>query len=45
MTGRYDGKVFTSSYRYIDIYVRRGGAWKIVSVQITKLPPPKPAAG
>jgi len=45
MTGKYDGKVFTSSYRYIDIYVRRGGAWKIVSVQITKLPPPKPAAG
>jgi ketosteroid isomerase-like protein len=45
MTGKYDGKAFASSYRYIDIYVRRGGAWKIVSVQITKLPPPKPAAG
>lgn len=38
MTGAYDGKPFTSHYRYIDIYVRRGGAWKIVSVQITKLP-------
>jgi ketosteroid isomerase-like protein len=38
MTGTYDGKPFTSHYRYIDIYVRRGGAWKIVSVQITKLP-------
>ena len=43
MTGKYDGKVFASSYRYIDIYVRRGGVWKIVSVQITKMPPPKPA--
>jgi hypothetical protein len=25
---------------YIDIYVRRDGAWKIVSVQITKLAAP-----
>ena len=39
MTGKYDGKVFESNYRYIDIYVRRQGAWKIVSVQITKIPP------
>ena len=37
MTGRYDGKPFTSHYRYIDIYVKRGGAWKIVSVQITRM--------
>jgi len=43
MTGKYDGKPFESNYRYIDIYVRRDGKWKIVSVQITKLPPPKPA--
>lgn len=39
MTGKYDGKPFESNYRYIDIYVRRNGAWKIVSVQITKIPP------
>jgi ketosteroid isomerase-like protein len=39
MTGKFDGKPFTSNYRYIDIYVRRGGAWKIVSVQITRLAP------
>jgi ketosteroid isomerase-like protein len=39
MTGKFDGKPFASSYRYIDIYVRRNGVWKIVSVQITKLPP------
>jgi ketosteroid isomerase-like protein len=38
MTGTYDGKPFTSHYRYIDIYVRRAGQWKIVSVQISKLP-------
>jgi ketosteroid isomerase-like protein len=38
MTGTYNGKPFTSHYRYIDIYVRRAGQWKIVSVQISKLP-------
>jgi hypothetical protein len=37
MTGKYDGKPFESNYRYIDIYVRKKGTWKIVSVQITKL--------
>ena len=41
MTGKYDGKMFESNYRYIDIYVRRDGTWKIVSVQITKIPPTK----
>jgi ketosteroid isomerase-like protein len=43
MTGKYDGKVFESNYRYIDIYVRRNGAWRIVSVQITKIPAAKAA--
>jgi len=38
MTGRYQGKPFTSHYRYIDIYVRKDGAWKIVSVQISRIP-------
>ncbi|MEQ1517318.1 MAG: nuclear transport factor 2 family protein [Usitatibacteraceae bacterium] len=38
MTGKYQGKPFTSHYRYIDIYVRRGSEWKIVSVQISKIP-------
>lgn len=38
MTGTYNGKAFSSHYRYIDIYVRRAGTWKIVSVQISKLP-------
>jgi ketosteroid isomerase-like protein len=39
MTGTYDGEKFTSNYRYIDMYVKRNGTWKIVSVQITKYPP------
>jgi ketosteroid isomerase-like protein len=39
MTGKYQGTAFTSHYRYIDIYVRRDGAWKIVSVQISRIPP------
>lgn len=38
MSGSYDGKPFASHYRYIDVYVRERGIWKIVSVQITKLP-------
>lgn len=38
LTGSYQGKAFNSHYRYIDVYVRRAAAWKIVSVQISKLP-------
>lgn len=45
MTGSYKGERFESHYRYIDVYVRRDGDWKVVSVQITRLPPPKPADG
>lgn len=37
MTGHAEGKPFSSHFRYIDIYVRRGGAWKIVSVQISPI--------
>jgi len=39
MTGRYQGKMFTSHYRYIDTYVLRDGKWRVVSVQITKMQP------
>jgi len=39
MTGTYDGEKFTSNYRYIDIYAKRDGKWRIVSVQITRYPP------
>ena len=38
MTGRYQGEPFESHYRYIDIYARKDGAWKIVSVQISRIP-------
>ncbi len=38
MTGRYQGKPFSSHYRYIDVYVRSGDEWRIVSVQISKIP-------
>lgn len=38
MTGRYQGKPFASHYRYIDVYVLRDGTWKIVSVQISRIP-------
>ncbi|MBX7221076.1 MAG: nuclear transport factor 2 family protein [Blastocatellia bacterium] len=37
LTGRYDGKVFTTHYRYTDIYVKEAGGWKIVQVQITEI--------
>jgi ketosteroid isomerase-like protein len=37
MTGRYQGRPFDTHYRYIDVYVKRGGAWQIVSVQISPI--------
>jgi ketosteroid isomerase-like protein len=37
MTGRFQGQPFNTHYRYIDVYVKRGGAWKIVSVQISPI--------
>jgi ketosteroid isomerase-like protein len=37
MTGRYADKPFASHYRYIDIYVRSGGRWKVCSVQTTRI--------
>jgi ketosteroid isomerase-like protein len=38
MTGRYSGDPFVAHYRYIDVYVRRGGVWRVVSVQTTSIP-------
>jgi ketosteroid isomerase-like protein len=37
MTGRYQGRPFDTHYRYIDVYVKRRGVWKIVSVQISPI--------
>ena len=39
MTGRYDGKPFTTHYRYTDTYVREGRGWKVVQVQTTRIKP------
>ena len=38
MTGREGGTPFTTHYRYIDVYVRTNGTWKVCSVQTTRLP-------
>lgn len=40
MTGRYQGKPFRTHYRYIDVYVRQGDRWRVVSVQISRIPAP-----
>ncbi|MEO8058587.1 MAG: nuclear transport factor 2 family protein [Burkholderiales bacterium] len=40
MTGRYAGKPFKTHYRYIDIYVRVNGRWKVCSVQTTRIAEP-----
>jgi ketosteroid isomerase-like protein len=37
MTGSYAGEAFATDYRYTDTYVRRGGKWQVVSVQITTI--------
>jgi ketosteroid isomerase-like protein len=37
MTGSYQGKPFKSHYRYIDMYVKRGGRWQVASVQISPM--------
>ena len=37
--GRYDGKPFANDVRYVDVYVRRGGAWKVVGVQLSPVKP------
>lgn len=38
MSGVSDGKSFESHFRYIDVYVRGSEGWKIVSVQISRIP-------
>ena len=37
MTGVSEGKPFFSHFRYIDVYVKRDGAWKVVSIQTTRM--------
>lgn len=38
MTGSYDGAPFKAHYRYIDVYIKRDGQWRVASVQITAIP-------
>jgi ketosteroid isomerase-like protein len=38
MTGHEEGKAFATHYRYIDVYRRIDGRWKVCSVQTTKIP-------
>lgn len=38
MTGSYDGAPFKSHYRYIDVYIKRDGQWRVASVQTTAIP-------
>jgi ketosteroid isomerase-like protein len=38
MKGKYDGAAFVEEYRYIDIYAFRDGQWRIISVQISRIP-------
>ncbi|MTW13253.1 DUF4440 domain-containing protein [Pseudoduganella eburnea] len=37
MTGSWDGKPFGSHYRYVDVYVRKDGQWRVANVQITEI--------
>ena len=39
MTGAYDGKPWSSHYRYVDVYARRNGRWQVVNVQISRIKP------
>jgi hypothetical protein len=38
MTGRYSGEPY-DHYRYIDVYVRRDGRWRVCSIQTTAIGP------
>lgn len=40
MTGRFAGKPFRTHYRYIDVYVRVNGVWRVCSVQTTRVAEP-----
>jgi ketosteroid isomerase-like protein len=45
MTGRDSGKPFVAHYRYTDVYVRRDGVWRVVSVQTTPILEPAAISG
>lgn len=37
MQGTYQGKPFTSHYRFTDVYVRQDGVWHVVNIQTTRI--------
>jgi ketosteroid isomerase-like protein len=37
MTGPKSGKIVSITYRFVDVFVRRGGRWQCVSSQSTKV--------
>ena len=37
MHGSWNGKPFTSNYRYTDVYIRQNGKWRVVNVQTTSI--------
>jgi len=41
MTGTASGERWEEHFRYIDVYVKRGGKWQVVSIQITPMPAEK----
>lgn len=37
MHGTWDGKAFSSHYRFTDVYIRDAGQWRVVNVQTTPI--------
>ncbi len=37
MHGTWDGKAFSSHYRFTDVYIRNAGQWRVVNVQTTPI--------
>lgn len=37
MHGSYNGKAFSSHYRFTDVYVKQGESWRVVNVQTTPI--------
>lgn len=37
IAGKLDGKKVSYDYRYVDVYVKQGTAWKCISTQLTPL--------
>ncbi|MET0654849.1 MAG: nuclear transport factor 2 family protein [Pseudoxanthomonas sp.] len=37
MQGTYQGKPFTSHYRFTDVYVKERGGWRVVNIQTTRI--------